>query len=283
MYGFLYGIAVLLFSATFLQKYCRRYIVITMLHTTIQAIQSLDNLEPSPRVNKLFTQLVRDVVAEKTAQISDATRKNMRTIAAIAETKMEEHWAQKIIASHHPHEILQSFPYLHNYRELVRREIALIEKSGYTLSAHTRMLMIGTGPLPLTGLELMAQRDVTIDHADISLAALALCSLVGNRLNLTCGHVLGDGAKITLNHTYDVIFIAALAGETATQKQAIINNILPALTKEGRIVLRSAHGTRTLLYPGIPATAFNGVVLLEEYHPDDDIINSVFVYKKERA
>lgn len=254
-----------------------------MLHTTIKAVQSLNNYEPSPRVNALFTQLVNDVITEKTTKINAVTRKKVRTIAAAAETKMEEHWAQKVIASQDPHKALQSFPYLHNYRELVRREIALIEKSGHVLSKTTRVLMIGTGPLPLTALELMAQRGAAVDHADISLTALALCSLVSNRLNFTCGHILGGGADIALTRTYDIIFIAALAGETAKQKQAIINNALPALAKEGRILLRSARGTRTLLYPGIRATAFSGITLLEEYHPDDEIINSVFVYKKERA
>lgn len=252
-----------------------------MLQTTIQAIKSLNDLRPSPQVNSLFTQLVNEVVAEPTAQIDAETRKNVRGIAAAAETEMEQYWAQKIIASSNPRETLQSFPYLHNYRELVRREIALVEKSGYILTKNSRVLMIGTGPLPLTGLELMAQRNVQLDHVDISLSALALCSLVGNRLGLTCEHILSDGASAALTTKYDSVFVAALAGETAKQKQAVIDNALTALTKNGRILLRSAYGTRTLLYPGIPANAFSGVELLEEYHPEDDIINSVFVYKKE--
>lgn len=253
-----------------------------MLQTTIHAIKSLNNLQPSPRVNSLFTQLVKEVVAEPSAQIDNKTRKNIRQIAASAETEMELYWAQKIIASHNPAEAVQSFPYLNNYRELVRREIALVEKSGYLLTKDSRVLMIGTGPLPLTGLELMAQRNVQVDHVDISLTALAVCSLVGNRLGLKCGHILGDGASATLTTKYDIVFVAALAGETVEQKQAIIDNALAAVTKNGRILLRSAYGTRTLLYPGIPANAIKGVELLEEYHPQDDIINSVFIYRKDK-
>lgn len=252
----------------------------SMLQTTIQAIESLNDLRPSPHVNSLFTQLVNEVVAEPSAQINVKTRKNVRRIAAAAETEMELYWAQKIIASPNPTEAMQSFPYLHNYRELVRREITLVEKSGLILTKNSRVLMIGTGPLPLTSLELLAQRNVQVDHVDVSLPALALCSLVGSRLGLTCGHILGDGASVALNNAYDLVLIAALAGETTKQKQAIINNALPALVDDGRILLRSAYGTRTLLYPGIPAHAFNNVKLLEEYHPEDDIINSVFVYKR---
>lgn len=43
--------------------------------------------------------------------------------------------------------------------------------------------------------------------------------------------------------------------------------------------LHQLTGARTLLYPGFDAHAFEGVQLMEEYHPTDDIINSVFVCK----
>lgn len=256
---------------------------VDMLLTAIQAIESIDDLRPSPHVNALFTQLVSEIVAGPDVRLDLRTQQNMRRIASIAETEMELYWAKKIIASAAPSKTLGAFPYLNNYRELVRREILLVEKSGYTLNERSRVLMVGTGPLPLTGLELVAQRNVDVDHVDISISALAMCSLVSNRLGLTCGHVLGDGATAILTKTYDLVIIAALAGITTEQKQAIINNILPSLTDDGRILLRSAHGMRTLLYPDVLANAFDRVKLLEEYHPSDDIINSVLVYKKDES
>lgn len=254
-----------------------------MLLTTIKEIESLDDLRPSPNVNSLFTQLVNEVVAEPNTELDDTTCRNVRRIASAAETEMELYWAQKIAASFRPTKALEGFPYIDNYQELVRREIALIEKSGLKLNDASRVLMVGTGPLPLTGFEFMAQRHVQLDHVDISLSALALCSLVGNRLGIACEHILGDGVSVALANKYDVVVIAALAGETVDHKQAIIDNILPSLKAGGRVLLRSAYGTRALLYPAIRADAFSRVTLLEEYHPNDHIINSVFIYKKEEV
>ena len=253
-----------------------------MLLTTIQAIQSLENLKPSRRVNNLFTQLVQEVIAAPPEILVDnSTRRNMQRIASAAETEMELFWARNIIASANPAKVLAAFPYRDNYHELIRREISLVEGSGRQLSEFSHVLMIGTGPLPMTGLELMSQRNVRIDHIDTSLTALAICSLVGNRLGLSCGHILGDGASVSLADQYDLIIVAALAGETTAQKQAIIDNVLPSLARDGRLLLRSAYGARTLLYPGIIANDFSHVELLEEYHPQDEIINSIFVYEKE--
>lgn len=254
-----------------------------MLSTTITSIQALNDFKPSPQVNELFTTLVQEIVAApSTLTIESRTTRSIQKIASAAETEMELFWAQKIIESETPQITLTSFPYCNNYRELIRREIELVEKSGLSLASGSRVLMIGTGPLPMTGLELMAQRRVSVDHVDSSLTAIAVCSLVSSRLGLACGHLLGDGASVALKNSYDLIIVAALAGETPSQKQAIINNSLSSLARNGRMLLRSAYGPRTLLYPGIPANAFSGVTLLEEYHPQDDIINSVFVYKKEQ-
>jgi nicotianamine synthase len=86
------------------------------------------------------------------------------------------------------------------------------------------------------------------------------------------------GESVELQDTYDLILIAALAGSTAKDKQKIIDTVLPHLAEGGRIVIRSAKGSRMLLYPGIESSEIQGVKLFEEYHPSDYIINSVFVY-----
>jgi nicotianamine synthase len=253
-----------------------------MLQTTIQHIQQLDDLKPSPKVNQLFSQLVLEVIAApQDATFDPQTRRSLQQIASAAETEMELYWARKIVASPNPAQALAAFPYCDNYEKLVGREIRLIEESGLPIDASSRILMIGTGPLPMTGLEFMRQRAARVDHMDISLQALALCSLVSNRLGLACGHILGDGAVVELTDQYDVIVVAGLAGENAPAKQAILDNTLPSLAANGRLLLRSARGARTLLYPGVLASDFAHIELLQEHHPTDDIINSIFVYKKE--
>ena len=82
------------------------------------------------------------------------------------------------------------------------------------------------------------------------------------------------------NLAYDVIYVAGLAGETVEDKQQIIDNVLPSLRAGGRLLLRSARGSRGLLYPAFVARDMRGVRVLEEYHPADEVINSVFIYER---
>ena len=82
------------------------------------------------------------------------------------------------------------------------------------------------------------------------------------------------------DNAYDVIYVAGLAGDSVEVKQQIIDNILPALRSGGRSIVRGAHGAKTLLYPAFDPNSLQRVQLLVEYNPDDDIINSVYVYKK---
>lgn len=252
-----------------------------MLPKTIETVLSLDDLHPSSAVNAAFSALVDAVVNETEMTVDEAICKQVQTVSSEAESHMEVYWARRIIAAKNPALELSLFPYANNYSELVRREIGLIEATGIQLGRKSRVCMIGAGPLPMTGLELMKQRQVRVDHVDASAQALALCSLVGSRLGLVCGHIGGAGADVALQQRhYDVILIAGLAGETVAEKQAIVDNILPALKPGGRLLVRSAAGARRLLYPAFPADALRRVRLLSEYHPDDEVINSVFVYEK---
>lgn len=255
-----------------------------MLDATIQKILALDDLRPSPNVNELFTRLVGQIIdAPSDATFAATTRRRVQDVASRSETEMEIYWAQKIIASSHPQLALAQFPYCDNYAKLVEREVALIESSGCQLDKRSKVLMVGSGPLPMTAFELMRQRQVLVDHVDVSSEAIEICQSVGEKLGISCGHILGDGAKVVLESEYDVVVIAGLAGESVIQKQAIIDNIASNLKTGGRILLRSAKGARALLYPAVKSSDFNGVRLLQEYHPNDDVINSVFIYEKEHA
>lgn len=252
-----------------------------MLEDAITQTLSLTDLRPSPEANATMTRLVHAVVHED-AQFSThpSTIQRVQTIASKAESELEIYWATKIIEADDPHAMLASFPYCTNYRELVRREIGLVERSGLRLHSHSRVLMIGSGPLPMTAFELMHQRGVAIDHVDNSEEAIQLCAQVSRRLTVECGHLNASGQTVALKDLYDVVIIAGLAGQTAGHKQAIIDNILPSLRCGGRVVVRSARGARELLYPAVQSHDFSGVRLLDEYHPSDEIINSVFIYEK---
>ncbi len=248
----------------------------------ITNVLSLHSLAPNSKTNDAFSRLVEGVVetAKWDGVISERILR-LRRLCSEAEYELEIYWAKKIILSSNPDATLRQFPYYQNYQELVRREIQCIEATGVSLSIDTQVLFIGAGPLPLTGFELIRQRQVQLTHSDISKEAMTLCGGVSQKLAIDCRHQYGDGATTTFTDRYDVIYIAGLAGESIVEKQAIIDNALRYLTPHGRIVIRSAWGARQLLYPAVDMTQLHGLELLYEYHPRDHVINSVLVCKKE--
>lgn len=253
------------------------------LEQSIHEVLSLKQLTPSPSVNQTMSQLVQSVIDAGTARPTGNVH-TVRKVSAKAESAMEFWWAKKIISSSDPAATLASFPYTINYTELVAREVSLLAASGWVRSNHSRVLLIGSGPLPLTAIELQRQLAVTqVDQVDSSYRAVSTARRLMKALGQTAHIIRASGQAVRLHHKYDVIYIAALAGETVEDKQSIINAVLPYLTADGRIVIRSAYGAREVLYPLISALSFTGVHLMKEYHPYDDVINSVFIYKKERT
>lgn len=253
----------------------------THLLQSVEAVLNLKTYHPSTRVNTSFVSLVNDIVeVEDSVAIPSEKRRKLRVASSEAEGELEQYWARKIIASENPQAVLNQFPYLENYRDLVERELECLRKSGAGSVASA--LIIGSGPLPLTAMQLQAY-GISVDHNDASPSALALCEDLLDVLSIKGEHILGMGESVALDKQYDLILIAALAGETQSDKQSIINNVLPHVSDGGRILVRSARGARSLLYPELDASAFRGVQLTYEYHPDDHVINSVLVYKKEET
>lgn len=254
----------------------------TTLLPLINDVLRLQAYAPSDEVNRVMGLLVNEVIdatGTDTDQIATTRQKfKVRYVSAQTESELEKFWSRLIIKSNNPSETLKSFPYLANYEELTKREIRLIEHTGLQLNKKNKALIIGSGPLPLSAYELRRQTGVQIDHVDSSREAIQLCEQLMSRLGTSSKYYEAKGETVVLEGAYDLILIAALAGSTARNKQTIIDTVMPHLNENGRIVIRSARGSRTLLYPGIKSGEIRGVRLLEEYHPTDYIINSVFVY-----
>lgn len=248
---------------------------------SVDAVLDLGSLAPSAKVNETFSRLVDDIVhANDDVMLTTQKSRQLRNASASAEGKLEEYWAKRIIASPDPICTLSQFPYIDNYYELVKREMECLRQSGLSTASIRTALVIGSGPLPLTAMQMQTYGTV-VDHNDASSSALTLCENLLGVLRIAGDHLLGMGETVALEKQYDLILIAALAGETQVSKQAIIDNVLPYLVENGRLLVRSAKGARGLLYPELDASAFRGVTLLHEYHPNDHVINSVLVYGKE--
>jgi nicotianamine synthase 2 len=250
----------------------------------IERVLSLPQLTPSEEVNAAFTELVDAVVAhgEEPLLCYENRRHQVQQRCAVAEGELERHWSRRIAGADNPWSELKEFPYHENYKELTRREIGLLGRAGLWLCDSSEVAMIGSGPLPLTGWWLHQLTEARITHIDASNEAIELSRGLAAALDWPGKFVTGLGQSVALDEgQYDAIYVAGLAGETLAEKQAIVDHVLPALKPDdGRLIARGAYGARTLLYPGFDAHAFEGVQLMEEYHPTDGVINSVFVYKQ---
>lgn len=256
----------------------------TDTNTIINEVLGLKTVTPDTYVNDVMTRLVESVIATDNTAIPTYENNitlRVRRISAEAETEMEKFWARRIISSPDPRATLNNFPYIQNYSELTRREIALVGQSGLVLNDSHSALVVGSGPLPLSAYELYKQSGASVDQVDSSPQAIDLARHLGATVGVPSTYYSANGQDVVLDKQYDLILIAALAGETIAEKQAIIDNVMPWLTDTGRIIIRSAKGGRALLYPVIAASDIRGVLLLAEYHPDDYVINSVLVYGKQ--
>lgn len=252
------------------------------MNECIERVLSLPQLTPSEEVNAAFTELVDAVVAhgEEPLLCDENRRHQVQQRCAVAEGELERHWSRRIAGADNPWSELKEFPYHENYKELTRREIGLLGRAGLWLCDSSEVAMIGSGPLPLTGWWLHQLTGARITHVDASDEAIELSRGLAAALDWPGEFVTGPGQSVALDEVrYDAIYVAGLAGETLAAKQAIVDRVLPALKPDGRLLARGAYGARTLLYPGFDADALEGVRLMEEYHPTDNIINSVFVYK----
>jgi nicotianamine synthase len=276
---------------TVLQQICNTiltalyYNTMTPLHTAIHATLALTDLHPSNHVNAVLHELVTQVINSQgdIADIAPNTVAKVQDICARAEGELESYWSERIATTAIPHQVVKEFPYWDNYAQLARHEVGLLKQSGLALENVKRMLIIGSGPLPLSAVHFARHLPSTalIDHIDNNPHAVRSGEALLRALGYNGHYMCVDGASGGLTERYDVVLVAALAGSALSDKQAITDAVLPNVSDGGRLLMRSARGIRGLLYPVFAATELSGATLLAEHHPEDDTINSVFIYGKE--
>lgn len=253
------------------------------MNEAIEKVLNLQDFYPSPAVNAAFSGLVESVVKNDMVPdwCNEEIRREVQRRCAISESEMEKYWAERISTAGDAQLEMSKFWYMYNYSELVRREVGLLEGSGLKLDSDSRMAMIGSGPLPLTAWLFWQQTRSKVDLIDVLAEAIHQSQNLAAAINREVGkYFIADGADVYLTpRTYDVVYVAGLAGNSPDDKQRIIDNILPALKYDGRIVVRSATGAKSLLYPAFSPREVRNARLLIEYNPDDEIINSVYIYK----
>ncbi len=253
-----------------------------ILQNLYKKLKKLDCLKPSQNVNTIFQDLVQYVLNQKTEiNISANTIDFIQKTCSKAEYELEKYWAQEIIHNKNPKKALQRFPYFQNYQQLTQLEwFSLL---GCHHNHKHNFLFVGGGPLPLTALILAQKYQQTVTILEKEQEAVHLSQSLINILKMS--------EQIKIIHTdaqaysdygkYSVINIAALAGSALKEKTNIISRIHKYTKNDAHILARSSWGSRKILYKPFPKQDFLAPVL--EIHPQNEIINSVLIFKKKET
>jgi nicotianamine synthase len=260
-------------------------------------LRRLDSLAPAPEVNALFQELVRVCVrADHRAAppvLADARIRRLRPgllrLCSQGESLLEQAWARGVLAAADPWAELGRFTYLENYRQLSRLEVHALAGAGHVPRPGGRVCFLGGGPLPLSALLMHRELGAAVDVVDNQPEAADLARRLLDRLapaaglrvaqaDATCAE---DMAQILAG--CDVVVMAALVGHTRGQKRAVLRAVGRALEPGAYLLVRSAHGLRSLLYaavePGDVSEAA-GCVPRVLVHPLGDVVNSVLVARR---
>lgn len=245
-------------------------------------IIELDNLAPSTEVNALFSELVVKAIDQNNKEsLTLDERNNLQRICSLSEYEMEKYWAKKIISSINPKTEILKFPYFQNYIDLTRLE--LFSLNSCTEHQNHRVLFIGGGPLPLTSIVLALKHGIGSIVLDIDEDAVTLSSrlitLIGLEDLITV--VKSAGADFQNYNDFNVIYIAALAGTSVSQKNNIFAKIKNQAPQNAHLIARSSWGNRKLLYKPISKSIYKKFKPILEVHPHNEIVNSVIILRNE--
>ncbi|KAL2256461.1 hypothetical protein VTK26DRAFT_1629 [Humicola hyalothermophila] len=272
----------------------------------------LPDLKPGKAINQLLGNLVsicseiydRDIVEKVlTNRQVLAILPSLRQICAEAESCLELHWVGHILEGQaspsSPDSVLarlHSFPYYANYEALTRLELCtILSATSPSDAAPCRVAFIGSGPLPLTSLCLLhaLKEDalvrgmsatarppvvLNIDHDPAAIAAsLKLSLALGSASAGT--KPLGQDQHQDLAE-FDVVYLAALVGMSQLEKEEIVLAVAGRMRRGALLVVRSAWGLRTCLYPEVDLATERLLERLEVcvvMHPYGQVVNSVVV------
>ncbi len=258
------------------------------IHRIYQELATMGSLEPSQRVNYLFSELVSisrsgspsDVVSVLEDPIVDAIREALWRVCARGEYELERHWARRIGAAADSAAELQRFPYVRNYEKLTRLELSALR--GVRDALPQRVLFIGSGPLPLTSMLIAERYGLSVTNIDVDEEACASARTLARRLRLSdkLSFIRADAMSYTDLSEFDCVFLAALVGMNRREKGRLLSHLYASMRPQALLLVRSSQRLRALLYPEVDIHGMDPFVPLLEIHPHDEVINSVIVAER---
>lgn len=262
---------------------------IHLIHQQLAGMPALDaDARAYPLVQELLGLLSFRHYGEAVREILDdivlmAITPSLRRLFATGSYLYERQSARQMLARHDLRdEITQRHPF---YRQYVRS--TSLEFSAACLfleESPKRVLMAGSGPLPLTAIVLTEKFGVPVDCLDIEQEAATIAAQVADRLDLSerLQFIAGNIANHSGLERYDVILLAALAGGQR-DKRRILRHLSATMQRGAVLIVRTASELRTLLYPPVLPQDFDGFDLRLGIQPYTENLHSALIAQVPRA
>ncbi|BCJ50391.1 hypothetical protein Asp14428_18660 [Actinoplanes sp. NBRC 14428] len=261
-----------------------------------ERLRAQRDLAPSAVVNALFADLVSACLhtdaGEVASVLSDprigGVRSELIRLCAQGESLLEHAWARRVLAAADPDAETAAFPYLRNYEELARLEVHALAGAGHPPGSTRRLCFVGGGPLPLSAILLCRAlgAEATVvdrDREAVELSRRLVDRLVpAHRISVVLADAASPADMAPAVAGCDVVVVAALVGTTQAQKRAALRAVALSVEPGTHVVIRSADGLRSLLYPVVDTGDVHDAGLVPELllHPLGEVINSVLVARR---
>ncbi|XHU85456.1 nicotianamine synthase [Peribacillus muralis] len=245
-------------------------------------LEEKDLSPKNPIINRVLTELVSLISKPLDQHMAEeilnhdqirSIRGDMLDKLTIAETSMENHYANFFVGSVNTLEDFRSFLYWGNYKELIKTEINELKK---VKNDSQSFAFVGTGPLPLSPLLLQQELGANMTCLDIDEQAYSLGKRIIKQLKgeTTSNYIMNDGALHDYGE-FDLVWIASLV----PNKEEILERIYET-NPDATVAIRSVDGIHQLLYEPVDATKFSKVICQEVGRTiaDSFIINSTIFY-----
>lgn len=268
--------------------------LVQRIKSIFYALSSRKDLSPNEDTNALFKYLIRIISSSNpnhngAVEIlqKDGTLQKLIKLNCKGEIELERYWANRIIEGKND---LTQFPYYRNYVLLTKFELEQMQK--YMGLDGKRLLFVGSGALPFTAMMFKQQQpslDVRCIDRDAEFVRLsgALLSKLGILyLPISIRDIANLDSDIqSMLSTSDIVFIAALVGDSDSEKNRILAGMHPYLKPSSVVAVRSVPADlRRLLYPKFESNDSLRIryMALGEYSlpRETGVINSIVVLSR---
>ncbi|MBQ4837193.1 nicotianamine synthase family protein [Pseudoalteromonas luteoviolacea] len=260
----------------------------TQIVDGFEHIKSMSTLEITPDNMATFHQFLDLLSNEHGSEFADNVlaqpqiqkiKPGIQQLFSHASSLYERHWAERIVASDDPNEVLgNEYPYYKHYQRATGLEINAI----HSLADEPvkNVLMVGSGALPLTTLALH-NSGLQVDNLDINgpdlLLGQQVCQSLSPDNEMTFIH--NDICQQGNLAQYDVIWLAALVGDESL-KNKIVAHLFEHMKPGAQLVVRTAYNLRTLLYPSIDEQGLAPFQLKLKIQTYADNFHSILIAQK---